>query len=244
MAARGLRFAADTGGTFTDLIVEDDAAGSRFFKRPTTPDDPVRGLLDVIGAAAAELGCTASELLGRGKLFIFGTTRATNAIVEGAAARTALLVTRGHPDVLLWREGGGRTTLFDYTQEYPDPYVPRALTYEVPERIGAGGEVVEELDEAAVVELAGRLRSEAVEAVAVCLLWSVVNPAHEERVGALLDVHLPGVPYTLSHRLNPTVREYRRASSAAIDASLKPLMSRFFGALDAGLREAGSAAGC
>lgn len=234
-----LRFGVDTGGTFTDLVVEGLPGGLRFFKRPTTPDDPIRGLLDVIGAAAEELGTSSAELLGRGEMFIHGTTRATNAIVEGATARTALLVTEGHRDVLLIREGGGRIAPMDYTQPYPDPYVPRALTFEVPERIGAEGQIRRALDERAVIEIARRLRAEQVEAVAVCLLWSVVEPAHERRVGELLAEHLPGVPVTLSHALNPTVREYRRASSAAIDASLKPLMSRYIGDLDERLRAAG-----
>jgi N-methylhydantoinase A len=235
----GLRFGVDTGGTFTDLVIEGLPGGLRFFKRPTTPADPVQGLLDVIAAAAADLGTDAATLLARGEMFIHGTTRATNAIVEGATARTALLTTDGHRDVLLLREGGGRIAPMDYTQHYPDPYVPRALTFAVPERIRADGSVRVPLDEAAVVAIAQRLRQAEVEAVAVCLLWSVVNPAHEQRVGALLDEHLPGIPYTLSHALNPTVREYRRASSAAIDASLKPLMSRYIGDLERRLGEAG-----
>lgn len=235
-----LRFAADTGGTFTDLIVEgDERMGPRFYKRPTTPDDPTRGLLDVLSAAAEDFGTTPSDLLGRGEMLIFGTTRPTNAIVEGATARTALLVTSGHPDILLLREGGGRTSLFDYTQEYPRPYVPRALTFAVRERIGAHGDVVEPLDEDHLVRVLEELRSEQVEAIAVCLLWSVVNGAHEIRVGELIGEHLPDTPYTLSHALNPTVREYRRASSAAIDASLKPLMSGFFAELESRLRDNG-----
>ncbi|HJU48641.1 MAG TPA: hydantoinase/oxoprolinase family protein, partial [Gaiellaceae bacterium] len=184
-------------------------------------------------------GTTRGDLLARGELFVFGTTRATNAVVTGSTARTALLVTRGHPDILLLREGGGRTTLFDYTQEYPDPYVPRALTFEVTERIGADGSVVVPLDEQAVLELLPRLERSGVEAVAVSLLWSVVSPVHEERVGELLREHAPHLPFTLGHRLNPAIREYRRTSSAAIDASLKPLMSTFFEGLDRRLRKAG-----
>ena len=86
--AETLRFAVDTGGTFTDLVVEGEALGVRFYKRPTTPDDPVIGLVDVIGAAADDLGLSAADLLGRGDLFIFGTTRATNAVVTGTTART------------------------------------------------------------------------------------------------------------------------------------------------------------
>lgn len=235
----GLRFGVDTGGTFTDLVIEGLPGGLRFFKRPTTPDDPVRGLLDVVGAAADELGVDRRALLAAADMFIHGTTRATNAIVEGATARTALLTTDGHRDVLLLREGGGRIQPMDYTQRYPDPYVPRALTYEVPERISADGSVRRALDEQRVIEIIAELREQAVEAVAVCLLWSIVEPAHEQRIGVLLDEHLPGVPYTLSHALNPTVREYRRASSAVIDASLKPLMTRYIGDLDERLRAAG-----
>src|SRR5687768_17323701 len=150
MGSASLRFAADTGGTFTDLVVEGAGPELRLYKRPTTPVDPVEGLLDVIAAAAADQGVPVRELLGRGELFVFGTTRATNAVVTGTTARTALLCTRGHPDVLLFREGGGRTTLFDYTQEYPAPYVPRSLTFEVPERVHADGSVAAPLDDDAV----------------------------------------------------------------------------------------------
>ena len=237
--AQGLRFGVDTGGTFTDLVIEGLPEGLRFFKRPTTPDDPIRGLLDVVSFAAGELGTDARGLLGRCQAFVHGTTRATNAIVEAATARTAFITTKGHRDILLIREGGGRGKPLDYTHAYPDPYIPRALSFEVPERIRADGSVAEPLDEAAVIEIVATLKVEKVEAVAVCLLWSIVNGAHEERIGQLLDEHMAGVPYTLSHQLNPTIREYRRASSAAIDASLKPLMSRYMKGLDGRLRDAG-----
>ena len=230
-----MRFAVDTGGTFTDLVVEDDRGSLHLFKSPTTPDDPVRGVLDVLAVAASVLG---GDLLERGSVFVHGTTRAINAILTGRTARTAFLTTAGHPDVLLFREGG-RTDPFDFTRPYPEPFVPRALTFEVPERIGAQGEVVKPLDEEAVVALCARLRGLEVEAVGVCLLWSIANPAHEERVGELLGEHLPGVPYTLSHRLNPSIREYRRASSACIDASLKPVMSEYLERLEGRLRDAG-----
>jgi N-methylhydantoinase A len=234
-----LRFAVDTGGTFTDLVVGGEEGGIHYDKRPTTPEEPVRGVFDVLTAVADEWQIGLRELLARGSLFVFGTTRATNAIVTGTTARTALLVTRGHPDVLLLREGGGRPSLFDYSVEYPEPYIPRALTFEVPERIGALGEVVEPLDEAAVEAIADELEARGAEAVAVSLLWSVLNPVHEKRVSELVAARLPGIPITVSHRLNPTIREHRRASSAAIDASLKPLMARFFRDLEMRLRDEG-----
>jgi N-methylhydantoinase A len=230
-------FAVDTGGTFTDLIVE-RGAELQMFKALTTPDDPVEGVLDVLKVAADELGVERRELLEEGDLFIHGTTRAINALVTGTAARTAFLTTEGHPDVLLFREGG-RTEPFNYRHSFPAPLVPRALTHEVPGRITATGAVDTELDEAAVRAVIDRLQEQEVEAVGVALLWSIVNPAHELRVGELLEAELPGVPFTLAHQLNPSLREYRRASSTCIDASLKPVMTDYFSSLGRRLEEAG-----
>ena len=136
---------------------------------------------------------------------------------------------------------GGRIEPFNFTVPYPEPYVPRALTFEIPERIGADGEVVKPLDEAGVLRMIEQLREKRVEAVGVCLLWSIANPAHERRVGELLAAHLPAVACTLSHQLNPTLREYRRASSTCIDASLKPLMRGYLHGLKGRLRDAGFA---
>lgn len=236
---RDLRFGVDTGGTFTDLVIEGLPEGLRFFKQPTTPDDPIRGLLDVVGFAAEKLAMDSRELLARCASFVHGTTRATNAIVEGATAKTAFITTEGHRDILLIREGGARGRPLDYTQQYPDPYIPRALSFEVSERIYSDGAIARPLDEMSVIAAIQEAKNARVEAVAVCLLWSIVNPAHELRIGELLTKHLPGVPFTLSHQLNPTMREYRRASSTAIDASLKPLMSSYIQGLDRRLRDAG-----
>ncbi len=233
-----MRFAVDTGGTFTDLVLEDDSGKLHMFKVPTTPHNPVEGILAAVAAAAEGMALTPEELLARGDLFIHGTTHATNAIVTGSTAKTAFLTTKGHPDILVLREGG-RIEPFNFLVPFPQPYIPRALTFEVRERIGSDGTIHEPLDERGVIEIIGRLRDLKVEAVAVCLLWSTVNPAHEDRVGQLLAEHLPDVPATLSHVLNPILREYRRASSACIDASLKPLMSRYIGGLQRELRRSG-----
>ena len=233
-----MRFAVDTGGTFTDLVVESDDGGLRMYKAPTTPSDPVAGVLETLSHAADDLGESREALLGRGEMLIHGTTHAINAIVTGNTARTAFLTTKGHPDVLVFREGG-RIEPFNFTVPYPEPYVPRSLTYEVPERVAYDGTVTEPLDEAGVVAIIEELKGQEIEAVGVCLLWSIVNPAHELRVGELLERHLPGVPYTLSHVLNPSLREYRRASSTCIDGSLKPLMGSYLGGLESRLRDAG-----
>ncbi len=234
-----MRCAIDTGGTFTDLALEHENE-VRIFKCSTTPENPIRGILEVLELAARGLGMERAELLAEIKMLIHGTTRATNAVLTGNTARTALLATLGHRDMLLLREGG-RSRAFDWSVEYTDAYIPRSLTFEVSERVDAQGRVLRELDEEAAIETIARLRELEIEAVAVCLLWSIVNPAHELRLGELLAQHLPGVPYTLSHALNPTLREYRRGSSTAIDASLKPLMSAYLDNLELQLRGAGFA---
>jgi N-methylhydantoinase A len=233
-----MRFATDTGGTFTDLIIEDDDGRVSMFKAATVPDQPVKGVLAAFDLAAAERKTDRRTLLGHGSVFIHGTTHAINAIVTKRTAKTALLVTKGHPDILVLREGG-RLEPFNHQVPYPEPYISRSLTFEIPERILASGEVRHPLDDDAVVGMADQLRDLKVEAIAVCLLWSVLHPAHERRVGEILRDRLPGVPITLSHELNPSLREYRRAIATAIDASLKPLMGRYFVGLTQSMREAG-----
>ena len=225
-----MRLATDTGGTFTDLIVEDDEAGLSLYKAATTTRDPIQGVLDVLALAARDRGCSLEALLRDSDTFIHGTTHALNAVITGNTARTALLTTRGHRDILVFR-GGGRRGPFDHTAGYPAPYVPRHLTFEVEERLADDGSVVVPFSDASVLDAIRAMGEAGVEAVAVCLLWSVVNPMHELRVGALLEQHLPGIPYTLSSQLNPVLREYRRASAASLDASLKPIMARYIGEL-------------
>ncbi|MFB2553867.1 hydantoinase/oxoprolinase family protein [Ensifer soli] len=232
-----MRLACDTGGTFTDLVVE-DGEEIRLFKASTTPDDPVRGVLNALTLAAEHFGMERPDFLSRADMFIHGTTRAINAILTGNTARTAFLTTEGHPDVLVIREGG-RIEPFNFTVAYPEPYVPRRLTFEIRERVEADGTVRTALDEEAALAVIERLKALKVEAVGVCFLWSIVNPAHEIRMGELIAEHLPGVPVTLSHALNPTLREYRRASATVIDASLKPLMFDYLDSLTRRLREAG-----
>ncbi len=232
-----MRISVDIGGTFTDLVLE-DGGHLALAKAPTVPHDPAEGILDVLTAAAAARGISRAALLAATDTFAHATTRGLNAVLTRTTARTAFLTTAGHPDVLLLREGG-REDPFDFTVPYPEPYVPRSLTFEVPGRLLATGDELEPLDRAAVSAVADRLAAADVEAVGVCLLWSTVNPAHELAVGEVLAERLPDVPHTLSHALNPSLREYRRASSACIDASLKPLMSRYLQDLGARLVDAG-----
>lgn len=235
-----LRFAIDTGGTFTDLIVEDSDGNIALFKSPTTPDNPADGVINVLRLAAQQNDVTLSDYLSRGELLVYGTTTATNAIVTGSTAKTAFLTTKGHPDILVLREGGRiGLPLFDFSIPYPDPYIPRSLTFEVDERMNMDGTAIRPLDETGATDIAATLQKEGVEAVAVCLLWSIANPTHEQRVGEILHEYLPQVPVSLSHQVNPSLREYRRASATAIDASLKPVMTQYLNHLQSRLREEG-----
>jgi len=161
-----MRFAIDTGGTFTDLVVEDDDGWCRMFKARTTPDDPIAGVLDSLSAAAEGYGVDRRTLLSRGTVLVHGTTHAINAIITGRTARTALITTQGHGDMLVLREGG-RSDPFNFTEPFPQPYIPRSLTFEVPERIRGDGTVMTALDEAAVVDVATRIRDAGAEAVAI-----------------------------------------------------------------------------
>ena len=233
-----MRFATDTGGTFTDLVVEEDDGRIFMFKAPTVPAEPVKGVLAAFNVAADHFGVERKALLERGSTFIHGTTHAINAIITKRTAKTALLVTEGHPDILVLREGG-RIEPFNHEVPFPEPFIPRALTFEVPGRVLASGKIHKPIGEQAIIEIAAKLKQLEIEAVAVCLLWSVVNPEHELRVGEFLTKHLPGIPVTLSHALNPSLREYRRAIASSIDASLKPLMNRYTASLTKELRGAG-----
>lgn len=218
-----MRVAVDTGGTFTDLIVEGGDGLLRMFKAPTTPDSPLQGVGAALEIAAADFGMTVSQMLNKTSMFIYGTTHALNAVVTGRTARTAFLTTQGHPDILVLREGG-RPDPFDYSLSTPAPYVPRSLTWEISERVAADGSIVRPLDEVQVARVAQELLEAKVQAVAVCLLWSSIHPAHEQRVRDILAQHLPGVSVSISSEVTPAIREYRRASATAIDASLKPSM--------------------
>ena len=234
------RISVDTGGTFTDVVVTDARGRFTIGKALTDRNRAFASVEAGLAIAAAALDTDTAGLLADTAVFLYGTTRATNAIVERKIARTALLTTAGFPDILLLKEGGKSDT-HNLQMAYPDPYIARRHTFEIPERVNAEGGIEQPLDEAAVRELLRALATRGFEAVAVCLLWSIANPRHELRVGELIEEYLPGVPCTLSHQLNPIVREYRRASSTAIDASLKPMMQRYLTELEGDLRTAGYA---
>lgn len=234
------RISVDTGGTFTDVVVSDCEGRQVIGKALTTYGRIFDGMRSGLAMASELLKVSLNDLLSRADLLIYGTTIATNAIVEAKTAKTAFLTTCGFPDVLYLREGG-RTNPHDFSVEYPAAYIPRYRTFEVPERVNAEGGIETALYEPTVREILAHVGQAGYEAIAVCLLWSVANPSHELRIGELIEELLPTVPYTLSHRLLPIVREYRRASATAIDASLKPLMQSHLRQMEMDLEAAGFA---
>ncbi|WP_043794299.1 hydantoinase/oxoprolinase family protein [Pseudarthrobacter chlorophenolicus] len=234
------RIAVDTGGTFTDVVVGSNSGDMAVGKALTTYDRVFTGFEASVRRAAESVGWSGDDVLRNADVIVYGTTHATNAVLTGKVAKTALLTTDGFADTLLLREGGRRDA-FDSKAAYPPPYIPRQLTFEITERISAEGDILVELDEEQVREVLGSFKEQGIEAVAVSFLWSIINDAHEKRAAELIQEILPGVPYTLSNAANPTIREYRRSSAASIDASLKPLMADHLGKLRSDLQEYGFA---
>ncbi len=232
------RISVDTGGTFTDVVLADSKGIRSIGKALTTPQRIFEGMRAAIEVAAEESGLTGADVLANCDMLIYGTTRATNAVVTNNTAKTAFLATRGFRDILVLKEGG-KFDPHDYSYDYPPPYIPRRYTFEIDERIDAQGNAIRPLDEAQAREVVRTLKARGFEAVAVCLMWSIANGEHERILGRILDEELPGVPYTLSHQLIPIVREYRRASTTSIDASLKPLMQKHLREMEDDLRSAG-----
>ncbi|WP_426960077.1 hydantoinase/oxoprolinase family protein [Muricoccus radiodurans] len=211
--------AADTGGTFTDVAVYDPASGRlRFGKTLTTYGDLVEGVVAGLSEAGGEPAAMAS--------LRHGTTHVINAFLQRRGARAALVATKGFRDVLeLGR--GNRPVPFDLNFRRDPPLIPRALCFEVPERISARGEVIKPLDEAAVEALASVLDRAGVEAVAVSLLNAYANPAHEKQVAAILRARLPGRFITTGTALTREWFEYERGTTAAANAFVGPAVAAY-----------------
>ena len=229
------RLGIDIGGTFTDATLVDEATGEvRIAKVSTTPRDPSDGFLRAAERILVEAGVDGAEL----RYVAHATTVATNAIIEGNVARTGFVTTDGFRD-LLEIQRQVRSALYDVHFEKPRPLVPRHLCFGVRERLGPDGTILRALDEEHVREAAAALRAEGVEAVAVCLLHAYVDPAHERRVGEILSAELPGVEISLSSSVAPEFREYLRASTTVINASIQPVVARYLQGIEDRLESSG-----
>ncbi len=215
----------DVGGTFTDFLFW-DGEGLRLAKRPSTPDDPSRAVLDGIAA----LGWQPDEV-------VHGSTVATNTLLTRTGAKTALITTKGFRDTLVIGRQA-RPDLYALHPTRPEPLVPDALRFEVDERVAADGEVLVELDDAEVEAVLDKVQRRGAEALAICLLFSFVNPAHERRI--VRAAKKRGLAVSASHVVLPEHREYERMSTTVANAYLAPAMARYLRSLERGLNEARS----
>lgn len=225
----------DIGGTFTDFILLDrKGAPPETKKSLTTLDDPSKGVLRGVSELLDDRAIPPADVL----VMIHATTLATNCIIERDGAKTGLITTAGFRDVL---EMGFETRydMYDLGIDLPSPLVPRDLRQEVSERINASGEVLEPLDILGLRESLERLVSAGVTSVAVCLLHAYANPVHEQAVGEILETEFPKLFFSLSHAVQPEIREFERVSTTVANAYVQPRVKSYLQALQTGLRELG-----
>ena len=215
------RLAVDIGGTFTDVVLE---TGHRHvtIKVLTTHAEPADGVMDGLAQVLDQAG-TDPDAIG---VVLHGTTLATNALIERRGARTVLVTTAGHRDVLEMAFEN-RFEQYDVNIDRPQPLVPRRWRLTVPERMNAAGEVLTPLNPASVEALVPRLSEEEIESVAVGFLHGYANPTHERLVRDVLGTALPDLSITLASDVCPEIREFERFSTACANAYVKPLMSRY-----------------
>ncbi len=223
-----MQIGVDIGGTFTDIVALDRAGRLALTKVPSTPKD----LLEGIGAAVIQVLALAGARPADVERFIHGTTVATNAILEQKGAVTAILTTEGFEDVLeLGRMKRSRMYDLAMDPEVPTFLAPRRRRVGIPERLDARGQILVPLDEDAVRAAVPALRAQAVQAIAVCYLFSFVNPAHERRTREIVAELAPEISVSLSSEVDPTFREYERLCVTAFDAYLGPVVKRYLAGL-------------
>ncbi|WP_411277839.1 hydantoinase/oxoprolinase family protein [Gaiella sp.] len=233
--ARAYRLGIDIGGTFTDVVLLGDDGSVRTKKVLSTPDDYARGVVGGAVSLLAECDVAPADVAG----VVHASTVASNTILEGLGARTALITTEGFRDVLEMRRLR-IPVLYDIQYEGARPLVPRRLRYEVPERLGPRGEIWRELDEARVSEVAQAIAKTGVEAVAIALMHAYANDTHERRVEEIVRAIVgQGVYITRSSEILPEIREYERTSTAVVNAYVGPAITRYIASLAAQLRGTG-----
>ena len=221
------RIGVDIGGTFTDVALVDDTSGRiGVAKAPTTPKDFAQGVLSALAQAMDRYSIKSADV----GLLSHATTVVTNAILEEKGARAAVIMTRGFRDVLELRRSA-RPDLYDLFQDAPANLIPRRRRFEITERIGFDGAVITPLAEEEIDELIESLRADRVEAVAVSLLFSFVNPEHERALGKRLSSALD-VPVYLSSEVLPEIREFERTSTTAICAYVGPILASYLERLE------------
>src|SRR5262249_786739 len=223
---RSFRAGVDIGGTFTDIVLLGDK-GERYTKKvSSTVDDYARAIVEGLASLLKEIGDAPGGIIE----LLHGTTVASNAILEHKGAKTGLITTKGFRDVLEIRNLR-MPRLYDMSWTKPPPLVERRLLTEVEERVNAGGGIARPLDEASVERAARSLLEEGVEAIAVCLLHSYLNPAHELRVKEIVSRIAPAVTLSVSAEVLPVINEYERTSTTVINAYVRPIVERYLSRL-------------
>jgi N-methylhydantoinase A len=232
------RIGIDIGGTFTDFAVVDERESTTLWKEPSRPADPLGAILAGLEASAAQLGRSTAELLSDTRLLVHGTTIATNTVIQRNGPRTALICTRGFRDILDFRDAF-KPERFNIRISPPEPFVDRYLRVGVSERIWSDGSVLTPLAEPEVREAAAYLRRHDVRSVAVALLWSIVNDAHERRIAAILREELPDAHVVCSADVLPEIREWERTSATVLSAYVLPGIDGYLRRLESALLDAG-----
>ncbi len=223
--------AVDIGGTFTDLVAYERGTHSLHVTKVLTDvADRARGVARAIDASGIPRRLVAGE-------FVHGTTAATNAVLEGTTARTAVINSQGFRDTLELMRGDRPMPVYDINWRKPDPLVFRDLRFEVRERLSADGSTVTALDEGQLRELLRSERFDEVEAVAVCFLHSFLDGRHERRAAEIIAEERPELFVSISSEVDPEVREYERTSTVTLDAMLKPMMSTYLRRLESTLED-------
>lgn len=222
----GMRLGIDIGGTFTDFILATEDGGLEVWKTPSTPAAPEEAVFNGVRELAEHQNLEIEEFVARCDHIIHGTTIATNTVINRSGPKLGILHTDGFRDILYLRDGH-KPDRYNLQLLPPEPLIPRHLRLGVRERVLYTGAVEEALDEESVVRALEQLRNEGVKSVAVCLMWSMINPTHERRIREILNEKMPEAYVSLSTDILPRIREYPRACATVLSAYVGPAIGDY-----------------
>ena len=222
----GMRLGIDIGGTFTDFILATESGGLEVWKTPSTPAAPEQAVFEGVRDLARQQGMEVGPFIANCDHIIHGTTIATNTIINRSGPKMGILHTDGFRDILYLRDGH-KPDRYNLQLLPPEPLIPRHLRLGVGERVLYTGEVEQPLDEDSVRRALDHFKKEGVSSVAVCLMWSMINPAHEQRIKEIIAEEMPNVYASLSTDILPRIREYPRACATVLSAYVGPAIEDY-----------------
>ena len=229
------RVGIDTGGTFTDLVAVNSETGElALHKVHSTPENPADAVVNGVLEVARRTGFSAGDI----KLFIHGSTVATNAVLTRSGARLAMVTTKGFRDILQIRRQG-RPELYDLRSRRPPSLIQRSHILEAEERIGSDGKILTPLSSKTMNEIISRLKTMEVDTIVVGFLNAYVNPDHEQLLGKQLREALPNMSICLTHEISPSQGEFERFSTTVLNGYVQPIVTRYLGCLKETLRDKG-----